>query len=80
MGKGRWLAVLAGVLLLGGAGPRAREMEELRLVTDIVMWAALCGRVRPDGPIWGRPSSFCWGREWTPFRPWNWWPGTESYG
>ena len=41
MGKGRWLAVLAGVLLLGGVGPRAREMEELRLVTDIVMWAAL---------------------------------------
>ena len=28
MGKGRWLAVLAGVLLLGGAGPRARESED----------------------------------------------------
>ena len=37
MGKGRWLAVLAGVLLLGGAGPRAREMEELRLVTALAL-------------------------------------------
>ena len=37
MGKGRWLAVLAGVLLLGGAGPRAREMEERRLVTALAL-------------------------------------------
>ena len=44
MGKGRWLAVLAGVLLLGGAGPRAREMEELRLVTALAL----------DGPRRGR--------------------------
>lgn len=37
MGKGRWLAVLAGVLLLSGAGPRGREMEELRLVTALAL-------------------------------------------